>query len=134
MTPLDTAITAAFESQGKQEDVNRVYLLLLKSPLFVPVKKEANTTDDEPFQPLFAKIDEQFFMLAFDTTERLIGWAGDYYKDIAYVELSGHDIVKGINEGVFLCLNYGTDFYKEFSPDEVKRLKTIVSKIEQLKG
>ena len=139
MTKLDTAIAAAFASEGKQDDVNKVYLLLLQSPLFVPIKKENKKEnpvkdDEELFQPLFAKIEDQYFMLAFDGLERLITWAGDHYEEIAYVELSGRDIVAGISDGVFLCLNYGTDFYKEFSPDEVKRLKMIVSRIDQMKG
>jgi hypothetical protein len=55
-------------------------------------------------------------------------------EHINYVEISGHDVVKGINEQVFLCLNHGTDFYKEFTPDEVKRLKMIVSRIDQMKA
>jgi len=42
---------------------------------------------------------------------------------MSYVEISGKDVVAGMHESVYLCLNYGTDFYKEFSPDEVKRLK-----------
>lgn len=133
MTKLDEAIAAAFASQGKQEDVNHVYLLFLQSMLVVPVKKQTSPADnEEPFQPLFAKVDDQYFILAFDELERLSRWAGDHLQEIDYVELTGRDVVAGINEGVFLCLNFGTDFYKEFSPDEVKRLKMIVARMDQL--
>ncbi len=134
MTELDQAITTAFASQGKQEDVNKVYLILLRTPLFIPVQKEQVPGDEEPFHPLFTKVNEQFFMLAFDTLERLTAWAGDQFERISYVELSGRDLVVGINETVYLCLNYGTEFYKEFSPDEVKRLKMVVARIDQLKS
>jgi hypothetical protein len=134
MTELDQLIESAIKSEGKQEDVNKVYLLLLKSRLFVPVKKltEAAASEEEPFSPLFAKIEDQFFMAVFDTDERLVAWAGDKYLEIDTVELSGRDVIAGINENVYLCLNVGTKFYKEFSPDEIKRLKMVVTKIDQL--
>lgn len=136
MTELDQLIAAAFASEGKQEDVNKVYLAMLRTPLFIPVEKlgEAPVDEEEPFRPLFAKIDDQYFMLAFDTVERLIAWAGEEMEQIDYVQLVGRDLIAGINDAVFLCLNQGTAFYKEFSPDEVKRLKTIVSRIDQMRN
>jgi len=134
MTELDQLIEAAFKSEGKQEEVNKVYLSLLKTTLFVPVKKIAKDEqpDEEPFHPLFAKMDDQFFMVVFDSLERLMTWAGDHYSTMDYVELMGREVVAGINENVYLCLNLETPFYKEFSPDEVKRLKTVVARIDQL--
>jgi hypothetical protein len=133
MTELDQKIAAAFKSEGKQEDVNQVYLTLLRTTLFVPVQKDRPVMDDEPFRPLFAKIENDYFLIAFDTAERLAAWAGEELSNIAYIELSGLDMFTGMNEKVYFCLNLGTEFYKEFTPDEVKRVKTIVSKIEQLK-
>lgn len=133
MTDLDKLIAAAFASQGKQDDVNKVYLLLLRSILFVPTKKDSPSETDEPFSPLFAKIDGQYYLLAFDTLAKLQQWACDDADQVGYVELSGHDLIAGLNEQVYFCLNVGTSYYKEFSPDEVKRLKMIVSKIEQMK-
>ena len=135
MTELDQTISAAYASQGKQDDVNKVYLALLKASLFLPVKKGkvAVTEDDEPFQPLFAIIDDKYFMLVFDQLERLENWAQDQINHIDYVEISGRDLIAGINEKIFLVLNVGTSIHKEFSPEEVMHLKKIVSKLDQLK-
>lgn len=133
MTELDKAIAAAFASEGKQDDVNRVYLLLLRSLLFVPVAKEKKLGTDEPFSPLFANIEGRFYLLAFDALDRLRTWAGEHINDMDYVELSGHDFIKGISDQACFSLNIGSPYYKEFLPDEIKRLKTIVSKIEQMK-
>jgi hypothetical protein len=133
MTELDQLISAAYVSQGKQEDVNKVYIAVLRSLLFLPVKKDKSPDDEEPFRPLFATVNNQHFMLAFDTIERLTEWAGDQFSEIDYVEISGRDLVAGINENIYLVLNIGSDFYKEFSPDEVKHLKKIVARIDQLK-
>jgi len=60
MTDLDEVISKAFVSSGKQEDVNKVYLALLRTRLFLPVKKEAtppaNPSDEqEPFVPCLRK-------------------------------------------------------------------------------
>jgi hypothetical protein len=137
MTELDRVIAGAYASEGKQEDVNKVYLTLLRTPLFLPVQKEdvgVLADNEEPFKPLYAKIDDHYFILVFDTLERLTAWAGDQLPHINYVEISGRDVLAGLNEQVFLCLNHGTDFYKEFVPDEVKRLKMIVSRIDKLKS
>lgn len=134
MTELDHMIAKAFASEGKQEDVNKVYLTLLRTSLFLPVQKDGQPTEEEPFKPLFARVEDNYFMLVFDTLERLSAWAGDQFEQVNYVEISGRDVVAGINEQVFLCLNYGAEYYKEFSPDEVRRLKTIVSRIDQLRS
>jgi hypothetical protein len=137
MTELDQVIAKAYDSEGKQEDVNKVYLTLLRAPLIIPVEKMAEaeiSSDEEPFKPLFAKLDDKYFMLAFDTVERLTAWAHDQVEAIDFVEISGRDLIAGINEGVFLCLNVGTKYYKEFSPDEVKQLKKVVARIDQFKS
>lgn len=134
MTELDNVIAAAFASEGQQqEDVNKVYLTLLRTQLTIPVKKEPSLNEEEPFSPLFAKIEDKYFLIAFDRLERLQAWAGDQMDNIGYVELLGRDFIAGMSDQVYFCLNLGTDYYKEFSPDEIKRLKTIVSKIDQLK-
>ncbi len=135
MTELDQLIAAAYASEGKQDSVNKVYLALLRTSLFIPVEKMLITPaeDEEPFKPLFANIDDKVFMIAFDSIERLTAWAGQEFSQLDYVELLGKELITGMNEQVFLCLNLGTEFYKEFSPDEVKQLKKIVARIEQLR-
>ena len=132
MTKLDKLIATAYASNGKQADVNKVYLGLLQTLLLLPVQKEYISAPEEPFAPLFAKIEGQHYMLIFDTLERLQAWAGEQIDQINYVEISGHDLIAGIHDSVFLCLNLGSEFYKEFPPEEVKRLKTIVARIGQI--
>jgi hypothetical protein len=133
MTELDRVIAIAFASEGKQEDVNKVYLTLLNTQLIVPVKKGPSRNEEEPFAPLFAKLDEKYFLIAFDNVERLSAWAGNHLNEISYVELSGRDFIAGMSDQVYFCLNLGTDYYKEFSPGEVQQLKKIVMRVDQLK-
>lgn len=137
MNELDQAISKAFASEGKQEDVNKVYIILLRTALFIPVKKKdpelKPIREEEPFSPLFTKINDNYFMIAFNRLDRLHAWAGEHFTEMSYVELSGRDLILGINEQSYLSLNLETPYHKEFSPDEVKRLKIIVSKIDRLK-
>ncbi len=133
MTELDQAISIAYASEGKQEDVNKVYLILLKATFFLPVKKDIKD-EGEPFYPLSTVVDGQYFMLAFDELDRLTNWAQDQMDQMNYVEISGRDLIAGINEKVFLVINVGTPFAKEFSPEEIFHLKKIVSKLDQLKN
>lgn len=133
-TELDQVLTNAFASEGKQDDVNKVYLTLLRTLFFLPVRKDTTPDDEEPFRPLFAKVEDNYFVLAFDTLDRLKVWSGDEFDNINYVEILGKDLVSGLNETVYLCINYGAEVYKEFSPDEIKQLKKIIARIEQMKG
>jgi hypothetical protein len=134
MTELDNIIANAYQSAGKKDDTNKVYLTFLQTLLYLPVKKETNPTPEEPFSPLFTKIENNIYMPVFDTVERLKQWANEAIEQMDYVELSGHDVILGINPDVYLCLNVGCEFYKEFSPDEVFHLKKIVARIQQLKN
>lgn len=133
MSELDNLIAVAYASEGKQEDVNKVYLTLLRTQLVIPVKKEPSLNEEEPFSPLFAKLDDKFFLIAFDSLERLSAWAGEEFDNIGYVDLLGRDFIAGMSDQAYFCLNLGTDYYKEFSPDEVKRLKMVVSRVDQLR-
>lgn len=135
MTELDQLISIAFASEGRQEDVNKVYLALLRSVLFVPTEKTTDSVvEGEPFRPLFATVNDAFYLLAFDTLERLQSWAGAHAEEMDYVEISGRDMVAGLGDEVFVGLNVGSSFYKEFSDQEIKRLKMIVSRIDQMRS
>jgi hypothetical protein len=132
MTELDSLIAAAYASEGRQADVNKVYLTLLHAQLVIPIKKGPSLNEEEPFTPLFAKVGEHYFLVAFDTLERLYAWAGDKLDEIGYVELSGRDFIAGMSEHAYFVLNLGCDYHKEFSPDEVRHLKKVVARLDQL--
>lgn len=137
VTELDQLIAKAFASQGNQDDANRVYTAFLRTQLFMPVRKNpvddvtiASDNEEEPFVPLFSQFEDKIFMLAFDSLERLETWAGDQRDNLAYVQIMGNEIVRGIGNEVYLGLNIGTTYYKEFAPEEIQRLKTIVAKLD----
>lgn len=131
LSNIDTLIKNAYESQGATADVNKVYLEFIKSELYIPAELNENDSE-EPFKPLFSIADEYVFMVAFDDYDRLIKWAGENAVETDYVCIKGRDLISGIGENVFLALNPSFEFYKEFSPEEIQRIKTIVSRIDSL--
>jgi hypothetical protein len=134
MTELDTLIQDAFAQEGRKDITNKFYLLFLRTNLLLPVKKDKNPLSEEPFEPLFANIEGRYYLPVFDTLERLSAWAGEEFAAMQYVDISGHDLILGISEAAFLCLNLGTPFYKEFAPDEIMHLKKIVARIAEMKA
>ena len=137
MTTLDTLIQAAYQSEGATADVNKVYVELLKTTLYVPIEKgsakspDSSDEDEAPFIPLFVEDDEKVFIAAFDNLNKLMGWAGDHYADMDYITMVGRDVIAGMSDEIYLAFNPTTEFYKEFSPEEILRLKTMVQKIMQ---
>lgn len=125
MTPLEKAIAAAYQSQGKQEDVVKVHTLMLRTRFLLPIQK--NSPEDNP-QALFYSEKGQNFVPVFDDIETYTRWAGDSIDSMTFIEIAGYDLVKGLSDDAFLCVNIGGACYKEFAPDEVARLKSIVKK------
>lgn len=131
MTELDQCVANAFASEGKQEDVNKLYTCLLRSSLYVPINQEKPEDPEEAFTPLFMEVGENYFLIAFDNLARLETWAGDLFQQMDYVILSGRDLVRSLGNRVILALNYDTTYYKEFAVDEIARLKTVVAKLDE---
>jgi len=135
MTELDQVIATAYSDSTNLEKTNKVYQVFLRSLLYVPIEQleeeQASSTDEQQVLPLIANYDGNYFMVAFDTQERLQQWAGEQYTTIASVQISGRDLIDGITNELHLCLNVGCAYYKEFFPDEVRRLKTVIFKTKR---
>lgn len=130
-TELDLAILDAYTTPGNTEKANRVYQIMLRSFLYIPVganDPEQESDPEEPYKPLIAKQDDRYFLVAFDSRTRLQEWAGPQYQEINSVELTGRDLVNNLGAEVYLALNPGSAAYKEFSPEEIARLKVVVAK------
>jgi len=139
MTQLDDLIIKAYEGEGETGAVNKVYIEFLKTTLYLPIEKidpekaKDLKENEEPFTPLFMHDNDMTFMAAFDNLNKLMGWAGDHFVEMDYATIIGRNVIAGIGNDVILALNPGTKAYKEFSPEEIGRLKTMVQKIMQFK-
>lgn len=133
MTELEQAMAAALTGNGQTSAVNRFHRLFLQSIFFLPVDQNHEPSEEEPFHPLFIEHEKNIFILIFDSEERVKTWVGDMDEKISCIKISGRDLMTNIGESVYLILNAGATIYKEFSPDEIKYLKKVVARIEQLK-
>lgn len=133
MSELDQLVDAAIVSEGNEAEVNKFYTVFFRTTLYMPAY--AQDDEDEPFRPLFMQDGDKYFISVFDSLERLTTWLADEYDDLSYIEIQGSDVIRCIGEQqVYLSLNPSTDFYKEFSPEEIQRLKFMLAKIDQLKS
>jgi hypothetical protein len=133
MSELDQLIKNSIENDGAQEDTNKFYVTFFRTTLHMPA--HLNDDEVEPFSPLYLQDGDNYFIPLFDSVDRLTQWLSKDDQATDYVEIEGSDVVRCVgNEHVYLCLNPGTEFYKEFSPEELQRLKLMIAKIDKLKN
>src|SRR5262245_26210109 len=126
MNALNQAIKAAFEASGATVEANKAYLEFIKANFIVPIEDSEGET---PVQVLFLEDGGQFFLPVFTEMAFLDAWASEVKTKIKVLKLSAIDLLKGVGEAVTVCLDIGTEAYKEFNPAELARMKSMVLKL-----
>jgi hypothetical protein len=125
MNALDLAIKEAFTAIGNTKEANKAYIEFIKANFIIPV--ERSSTEEEP-HVLFLQEQNEVFLPVFSEISYLDAWAADIAQEINMLKLSGVDLLKGIGEQVTVCLNIGSDSYKEFNPSEIARMRSLILK------
>ncbi|MDR3504461.1 MAG: SseB family protein [Legionella sp.] len=125
MNALDNAIKEALISAGSSKEANKAYLEFIKANFIIPVEKHIE--DEEP-RVLFFQEGNELFLPVFTEMTYLDAWAAEIATEINLLKLSGVDLLKGLGEQVTVCLNIGSDVYKEFNPSETARMRSMVLK------
>lgn len=125
MNSLNSAIKNALESSGNLKEANKAYLEFIKANFIIPI--EQNAEDDDPLV-LFLHDNDNLFLPVFTEMNYLDAWASEISTKIKLLKLSGVDLLKGLGENVTVCLDIGTDLYKEFNPSEIARMRSMVLK------
>jgi len=126
MNSLNTAVKAALETKGNLKEANKAYLEFIKANFIIPVE-QAQMDEEEP-KVLFLQEDKNVFLPVFTEINYLDAWAKEINQDIKLLKLSGVDLLKGIGDEVTVCLDIGSDSYKEFNPSEIARMRSMVLK------
>lgn len=126
MNSLNQAIKEAIETSGNMKEANKAYLEFIKANFIIPV--EQNADGEEP-EVLFLQDQENIFLPVFTEMNYLNAWATDIAADIKILKLSAVDLLKGLGENVTVCLDIGSDVYKEFNPSETARMRSMVLKL-----
>lgn len=125
MNTLNSAIKEALEAAGNLKEANKAYLEFIKANFIIPV--EQNAADDNP-EVLFLNDNNNLFLPVFTELRYLDAWAAEISKEIKLLKLSGVDLLKGLGEDVTVCLDLGSEVYKEFNPSEIARMRSMVLK------
>lgn len=125
MNSLNNAIEKALETEGQSKEANKAYLEFIKANFIIPIEKGS---EEDPCV-LFLTEGSNTFLPVFSDVTYLQSWAAEVSQDIHLLKLSGVDLLKGLGENVFVCLDIGTDTYKEFNPSETARMRSMVLKL-----
>ena len=125
MNALDLAIKEALNSSGNNKEVNKAYIEFIQANFIVAIEK---TSEDDQPNVLFLQEHERLFLPVFSEISYLDTWAADIASEIKLLKLSGVDLLKGLGENVTVCLNIGSEIYKEFNPSEIARMRSLVLK------
>ncbi|KTD58533.1 putative Fe-S center protein [Legionella sainthelensi] len=126
MNALNLAIKEALLSAGNSKEVNKAYLEFIKANFIIPIEQ---STDEEQPKVLFLQENGHVFLPVFTEISYLNSWALEIAEEIKLLKLSGVDLLKGLGDDVTVCLNIGSEIYKEFNPSEITRMRSIVLKL-----
>lgn len=132
MTELDKALELYVEDEKNQAPY---YDLVLNSDFYIPVqaeegeKGEQEITDQESIVPLVLCADDEDYLMLFENRERLLAWADE---SVSYVIVAGDVIAQMTPPKLNWALNVGTEFQKQFVPDEIAWLQEIIKKVAEL--
>jgi hypothetical protein len=126
MNNLELAIKEALDSGGNNKEANKAYLEFIKANFIIPIDK--NSAMDQP-EVLFLEENGELFLPVFTNMLYFDNWAKEISHAIQLLKLSGVDLLKGLGEQVTVCLNIGSEIYKEFNSAELARMKSMVLKL-----
>jgi len=122
MSVLDEALKAYVDGGAGQD---AYYQLLLDSDFYIPLQEDESDTpldQRQSVQPLVIESEGKYYMLLFDSEERLTAWAK---KPMPFVQLAGHRAALVTTPKLHWAVNLGTGFAKELLPEEIDYLKTL---------
>ncbi|PLX91326.1 MAG: hypothetical protein C0619_07590 [Desulfuromonas sp.] len=129
MTELDKALIALRDNPNDQKAQSGFYDLFLNMSFFVPTVKEmlspeGANEEQEMEVPMILDTEESSFLVFFDQQQRLNDWAE---QDAPCVQLPGHVLAEMTTDDLFWAMNVGTEYAKQFAPDEIAWLKDVVA-------
>ena len=130
MTELDQALEALRANPDDHKAQSGFYDLFLNSIFFVPTIEEMVSTDDKSAKkktevPLIIVADGIDYLIFFDEQQRLNDWAEE---EVPSQRLPGHVLAEMTTAELHWAMNIGTDYNKQFAPDEIAWLKDVVER------
>ena len=133
MTEIDQALADLRANPDDRKAQSGFYDLFLNMSFFVPTINQAVDTDDEGGQetievPLIIEADGTDYLVFFDRQERLNDWAEE---EVPCLQRPGHVLAEMTPDKLCWAMNIGTEFNKQFAPDEIAWLKDVVARCKE---
>jgi peptidyl-prolyl cis-trans isomerase C len=133
MTGLDQALQTLREDMADAKRQSKFYDIFLNMSFYVPTLDQqelddASVVEEEQVLPLIIESEGNDYLMIFDTEERLKNWAG---ADAAWVAVPGYVLAATTMPPLHMALNAGTEYSKQFLPDEIAWLRQVVERCNQ---
>lgn len=126
MEKLDEALLDLRQDMRDQKKQSAFYDLFLNANFFVPI-----LDNDEPQEqagkvlPLINESEGNDYLMLFSSLERLQAWNPE---EIRHIEVPGHVLALSTMPPLHWALNVGTDYSKQFHPEEIAWLRESVER------
>ncbi|ACH39857.1 hypothetical protein Gbem_2853 [Citrifermentans bemidjiense Bem] len=126
MEKLDEALVELRQDMRDQKKQSAFYDLFLNSAFFVPILNNDQQQDDTAgVIPVITEAEGNDYLMIFSSLERLKAWAGEEGK---FIEAPGFLLAQNTTPPLHWALNVGTEFSKQFHPEEIKWLRDSVER------
>ncbi len=130
---LDQALDALRQDMGNAASQSQFYDLFLNTTFCVPTVDPKDlegemTLEEGQVLPLIVEAEGNDYLMIFDSEERLKAWAG---AEVKWIGVPGHVIASTTMEPLHIAMNVGTEYSKQFLPDEIAWLRDVVEQCNQ---
>lgn len=130
---LDQALQELREDMSNAKHQSKFYDIFLNTTFFVPKLDQREfegelTIEEGQVLPLIIESDGNDYLMLFDSEERLKSWAAE---DVSWVEVPGYVLAATTMPPLHWALNVGTEYSKQFLPDEIAWLREVVERCDQ---
>ncbi|MBW4056492.1 MAG: SseB family protein [Proteobacteria bacterium] len=133
MTKLDQALQTLRDDMDNAKRQSKYYDIFLNTTFCVPTLDQQETGEKSAVEegqvlPLVIESEGNDYLMLFDTEERLKSWAAD---DVKWVGVPGYVLAATTVPPLHWVLNVGTDYSKQFLPDEIAWLREVVERCNE---
>lgn len=131
MTLLDHLLMTLRQDMNNAKGQSKFYDLFLNSTFYVPnldkqdLGEDAVQLEEGQVMPLIIESEGNDYLMLFDTKERLQAWSP---SGSTWVEVPGYVLAATSMPPLHWALNVGTEYSKQFHPDEIAWLREIVER------
>jgi peptidyl-prolyl cis-trans isomerase C len=132
LTELDQALQTLRLDMNNSKSQSKYYDIFLNTTFCVPTLDPqeldgASAVEDDQALPLIIESEGNDYLMLFDTEERLKNWAA---ADATWVGVPGFLLAATTMPPLHWALNVGTEYAKQFHPDEITWLRDVVERCD----